>query len=388
MRCEELEAIVFSGREITAEERAEMEAHAETCEACRALMDNADALRGMQRIDEDVTPPESFTRGWRMAIRQTPRVISISDWMRRKGVRVVGYAACAALVFAAGTGVGRLGGNEKNEARTAYDYDYGAYDTYEAYPQEDAVALYENSAPALGARSAAEKGAANDSTAEDEKKIVRNAWLTLKTERFDEAVSALCEQIEQAGGVVESRDISGAKNASRSASLTLRVPSDMLDGVLSGAGEWGEVTREQTSAVDMTSTYTDNASRLESARAKKRQLDALYEKAETMEDIITLTDAIFDVQEEIEWLEGQNRRIDNQASMATLYVTINEKSSAVAAKQPLLTRMGEEFIEGMENFGEFVFGAVLGLIYALPWAAVAAVVIALARRWIRKKKKQ
>lgn len=393
MRCEELEAIVFSGREITAEERTEMEAHAETCEACRALMDNADALRGMQRIDEDVTPPESFTRGWRMAIRQTPRVISISDWMRRKGVRVVGYAACAALVFAAGTGVGRLGGNEKNVARTAYDYDYGASDTYEAYPQEDAVALYENSAPALGARSAAEKGAAekgaaNDSTAEDEKKIVRNAWLTLKTERFDEAVSALCGQIEQAGGVVESRDISGAKNASRSASLTLRVPSDMLDSVLSGASEWGEVTREQTSAVDMTSTYTDNASRLESARAKKRQLDALYEKAETMEDIITLTDAIFDVQEEIEWLEGQNRRIDNQASMATLYVTINEKSSAVAAKQPLLTRMGEEFIEGMENFGEFVFGAVLGLIYALPWAAVAAVVIALARRWVRKKKKQ
>ena len=388
MRCEELEAIVFSGREITTEERAEMEAHAETCEACRALMDNADALRGMQRIDEDVTPPESFTRGWRMAIRQTPRVISISDWMRRKGVRVIGYAACAALVFAAGTGVGRLGGNEKNVARTAYDYDYGASDTYEAYPQEDAVALYENSAPALGARSAAEKGAANDSTAEDEKKIVRNAWLTLKTERFDEAVSALCGQIEQAGGVVESRDISGAKNASRSASLTLRVPSDMLDGVLSGASEWGEVTREQTSAVDMTSTYTDNASRLESARAKKRQLDALYEKAETMEDIITLTDAIFDVQEEIEWLEGQNRRIDNQASMATLYVTINEKSSAVAAKQPLLTRMGEEFIEGMENFGEFVFGTVLGLIYALPWAAVAAVVIALARRWVRKKKKQ
>ncbi len=381
MRCEELEAIVFSGREISAEERAEMEAHAKTCEACRALMDNADALRGMQRIDEDVTPPESFKTGWRSAIRQTPRVISISDWMRRKGARVVGYAACAALVFAAGTGVGRLGGNEKNEARTACDYDYGAYDTYEAYPQEDAVALYENSAPALGARSAAEKGAANDSTAEDEKKIVRNAWLTLKTERFDEAVSALCEQIEQAGGVVESRDISGAKNASRSANLTLRVPSDMLD-------EWGEVTREQTSAVDMTSTYTDNASRLESARAKKRQLDALYEKAENMEDIITLTDAIFDVQEEIEWLEGQNRRIDNQASMATLYVTINEKSSAVSAKQPFFTRLGRQLADGWENFGEFVSNAVLGLTYALPWVAAAAAVIALARCWIRKKKKQ
>ena len=386
MRCEELEAIVFSGREISAEEREEMEAHAQTCEACRALMDHADVLRGMQHIDEDVTAPESFKTGWRSAIRQTPRVISIGDWMRRKGARVVGYAACAALVFAAGAGMGRLSG-EDTAARTAYDYDYGAYDTYEAYPQEDAVALYENSAPALGARSAAEKGAANDSTAEDEKKIVRNAWLTLKTERFDEAVSALCEQIEQAGGVVESRDISGAKNASRSANLTLRVPSDMLDGVLSGAGEWGEVTREQTSAVDMTSTYTDNASRLESARAKKRQLDALYEKAENMEDIITLTDAIFDVQEEIEWLEGQNRRIDNQASMATLYVTINEKSSAVSAKQPFFTRLGRQLADGWENFGEFVSNAVLGLTYALPWVAAAAVGAVMVRAAIRKKKK-
>lgn len=386
MRCEELEAIVFSGREISAEERAEMEAHAKTCEACRALLDHADVLSGMQHIDEDVTAPESFKTGWRSAIRQTPRVISIGDWMRRKGARVVGYAACAALVFAAGAGMGRLSG-EDTAAQTAYDYDYGAYDTYEAYPQEDAVALYENSAPALGARSAAEKGAANDSTAEDEKKIVRNAWLTLKTERFDEAASALCEQIEQAGGVVESRDISGAKNASRSANLTLRVPSDMLDGVLSGAGEWGEVTREQTGAVDMTSTYTDNASRLESARAKKRQLDALYEKAENMEDIITLTDAIFDVQEEIEWLEGQNRRIDNQASMATLYVTINEKSSAVSAKQPFFTRLGRQLADGWENFGEFVSNAVLGLTYALPWVAAAAAGAVMVRAAIRKKKK-
>ena len=377
MRCEELEAIVFSGREISAEEREEMEAHAQTCEACRALLDHADVLSGMQHIDEDVTAPESFKTGWRSAIRQTPRVISIGDWMRRKGARVVGYAACAALVFAAGAGMGRLGG-EDTAAQTNYDDE-----PYSAYAMDDVGIDYESSAPMLGASA---KSVANNG-AETEKKIVRNAWLTLKTERFDETVQALCDQIEQAGGAVESRDISGAKNASRSANLTLRVPSDMLDGVLSGAGEWGEVTREQTSAVDMTSTYTDNASRLESARAKKRQLDALYEKAENMEDIITLTDAIFDVQEEIEWLEGQNRRIDNQASMATLYVTINEKSSAVSAKQPFFTRLGRQLADGWENFGEFVSNAVLGLTYALPWVAAAAVGALMVRAAIRKKKK-
>ena len=251
---------------------------------------------------------------------------------------------------------------------------------------DDVGTMYENSAaPALGARSMAAKSTADSDAAE--KKIIRNAWLNLRTDRFDEAVSALCDQIERAGGTVESRDISGTKDTSRSASLTLRVPSEMLDSVLTGADAWGEVTREQTSAVDMTDTYTDNASRLESARAKKRQLDALYEKAESMEDIITLTNALFDVQEEIETLDGQNRRIDDQASFATLYVSISEKNSAVSAKQPFFTRMGKQLADGWEHFGEFVSDAMLGLTYALPWLAVAAVVGTAAARIIRRKKK-
>lgn len=376
MRCEELEAIVFSGREVSAEEREEMEAHAKTCEACRALLNNADVLSGVQQIDENVTPPASFTRGWRSAIRRTPRVLSISDWMRRKGARVIGYAACAALVFAAGAGTGRLSDSGKTATQTAYSYD--------TYAMDDVGAVYESSAaPMLGARGIAAKNTADSG---GEKKIVRNAWLSLRTDRFDETIQALCDQIEQAGGVVESRDVSGTKDTSRSASLTLRVPSDMLDDVLSGAEAWGEVTREQTSAVDMTDTYTDNASRLESARAKKKQLDVLYEKAESMEDIITLTNALFDVQEEIESLEGQNRRIDDEVSFATLVVSINEKSSAVNAKQPFFTRMGRQLADGWEYFGEFVSDAVLGLTYALPWLAVAAVAAAAVTQWIRKKK--
>ena len=377
MRCEELEAIVFSDREVTAEEREEMEAHARTCEACRALLDHADVLSGMQHIDEDVTAPESFKVGWRSAIRQTPRVISIGDWMRRKGARVVGYAACAALVFAAGAGMGRLSG-EDTAAQANYDDAM-----YSAYAMDDVGMGYESSAPMLGvsAKSVANNGAA------EEKKIVRNAWLSLRTDRFDETVQALCNQIEQAGGTVESRDISGTKDTSRSASMTLRVPSDMLDDVLAGAEAWGEVTREQTSAVDMTDTYTDNASRLESARAKKNRLDALYEQAESMEDIITLTNALFDVQAEIESLEGQNSRIDDEVSFATLYISVSEKSSAVSAKQPFFTRLGRQLADGWENFGEFVSNAVLGLTYALPWVAAAAVGAVLVRAAIRKKKK-
>lgn len=47
-------------------------------------------------------------------------------------------------------------------------------------------------------------------------------------------------------------------------------------------------------------------------------------------------------------------------NLATLVVSISEKSSAVNAKQPFLTRLGKEFSEGLEHFGEFVSDSVLG----------------------------
>ena len=69
MRCEELEAIVFSGREATEEERAAMREHAGTCEACRVLLEQEQLLRGARELDACVQMPESFTQGWRARVR-------------------------------------------------------------------------------------------------------------------------------------------------------------------------------------------------------------------------------------------------------------------------------------------------------------------------------
>ena len=379
MKCEELEAIVFSGKAPTDEQRTQMREHAKTCEACRALMENAELLGGMREIDDDVELPESFKTGWREAIRAQNRpLISFEKQAKKRRprammTRILSYAACAAVVLAAGVGLGRLsGGNTTNATE---------YMSYSAY--DDADYSVNNEMSGVGMRSMA---ASNSGTRQD-KKIVRRAWLNFKTDAFDEAVDTLRNRVTDMGGSVESCDISGTKDTSRAASLTLRVPSEELDALLEGAGELGEITREQTTAVDMTDTYTDNASRLESARAKKQQLDALYAQAENMEDIITLTNALFDVQEEIDALEGQNRQIDDDVSFATLVVSISEKSSAVSAKQPFLTRMGRQFSDGLEHFGAFVSDCALALVYALPWLVVLAVIFAVAAAVIRKKRK-
>ena len=73
MRCEALEELIFSGRDVTAQERQAMEAHAQGCAACRALMAQADVLRGARTLDDDVEVPARCSQGWRRAVRLTPQ---------------------------------------------------------------------------------------------------------------------------------------------------------------------------------------------------------------------------------------------------------------------------------------------------------------------------
>lgn len=383
MKCEELEAIVFSGKEPTKEQRMQMQEHAKSCEACRALLNSAELLGGMREIDDDVELPESFTAGWRQAVRaQSRQPIRFEEQAKKRRARpaitrILSYAACAAVVLASGVGLGRLSGGGVSST--------SEYQSYDDMMDSGYGVSYESETSGVGMRSMASGVSKNT---QQDKKIVRRAWLSFKTDAFDAAVDTLRSRVTDLGGSIENCEISSARDASRSASLTLRVPGEKLDELIEGMGELGEITREQTTAVDMTDTYTDNASRLESARAKKQQLDALYAKAENMEDIITLTNALFDVQEEIDALEGQNRQIDYDVNLATLVVSISEKSSAVSAKQPFLTRLGKEFSEGLEHFGEFVSDSVLALTYALPWLALLAVVIAVVRAVVRKKRRK
>ena len=114
MRCEELEAIVFSGREISAEEREEMEAHAQTCEACRALLDHADVLSGMQHIDEDVTAaPDMVT----VTANASVSGRSVAD--AQEGMNAIVQSATQKLLD--------LGVEEKDIVTTSYTY-YPTYD--------------------------------------------------------------------------------------------------------------------------------------------------------------------------------------------------------------------------------------------------------------------
>lgn len=392
MRCEALEELIFSGRDVTAQERQAMEAHAQGCAACRALMAQADVLRGARTLDDDVEVPASFSQGWRRAVRLTPqrqtlvrRAAGLLDGhpRGRTAVRLAAYACCAVALVGVGAG---LGGSRRESQlpyaatqRSAYSMEADEFSAYDSGFALESAGLAANG---VGASSANER-----SGAKAESRILRTAQLALRTPDLDGTLSALRAQAAALGGSVTSCSVRGEKSASRSAELELSIPSEQLDGFLSGAGELGTVTSSQTRAEDVTASYQDNASRLESARAQKRRLDELFEKAEDMEDIVTLTDAIFSVQQEIDALEGRNRSIDERAANAQVSVSLTERPDQPEPEPASFAQtLWQRLKEGLEALGDFAGGLLEGLAWALPWLAAAAAVVATVlgiRRWRR-----
>ena len=384
MACEALEAIVFSGREPDAQERAAMQAHAARCEAFRALLSQQEVLRGARTMDGDMQAPESFARGWRRAVRQTPRAESplqrAADWLRgtkrgRMTARAAAYACCAVALLGVGAQLGRTpsGSQAQSMARGAAP----RYNAAAMMSEEDAV--YDE---AYDGGAAAGTVLMSGNTAAAARKIVRTASLSLETASFDAVIEAIRGQTAQAGGLVSQCDIGGTAG-SRYARMQLSVPEAALDGFLAGAQALGTVTSQSTSTEDMTDQYQDNASRLESARARKQRLDELFAKAQDMEDIVTLTNAIFDVQEEIDRLTGANQRIDNRAQNATISLSISELTEEPAEGfGARLLRAGRD---GLGGFVQAAQGIALWAAQALPWLAIAALAVAIIVRARRRR---
>lgn len=391
MRCEEFERIILSGGEIT----PDMREHAQRCAACRALMENADVLSGVREMDNDVEPPASFGRGWRAAVRSDAAMRRpslrerLADWVsgfRHPALmRGVAVAACALVLVGVGA---QLGGRDsvsdvyETYARSASpklmsaSYDNGAaYDSYEV--TEDTVA-------GAGARSL------SDGAVQSERKLVRTAQLSVEVKDMDAAIDALTGRVQALGGTIDACEIGGRRGENRRGSLELSVPSTSLDGFLSDVGGLGTVTRESIQTTDMTDTYYDNASRLESARAQKQRLDELYAQAQDMSDIIEITDALYDLQWEIDALTGANQRIDTRVALSQVSISLTEKASEEPEETPgFLERVKESAEDGLGALGDFLESLVLFVVWAAPWLALIAAVVAvvtIVRRLHRRRR--
>lgn len=222
-------------------------------------------------------------------------------------------------------------------------------------------------------------------------KLIRRCSIDLQTTEFDAAVSALYELVDSHGGYFENSSVHGGgyynANARRSGEYVVRVPAERYGAFRSSVGDLGYITFINESTEDIGEQYYDTEARLKTLRTKQERLLMLLEKAETMEDIITLESALGDVEYEIERHSSTLNRYDGLVSFATFNINLNEVKRVeeqTGQADSLGERMGTGFRSGLENLKESFEALLVWLSYnfvgVIMLIAVAGVVAAIIRR--------
>ena len=309
----------------------------------------------------------------------------------RRWTRILSVAA--ALVFVVGGTL--LTKDSLSPARTSapqspaesYDYVYDTYTSDVGYSEEAGSGVRTMMVGA--ANDAMPEAASAKSAAAEDKKIIRNVSLTIKTSAYDDSMASLTALLSQYGGYLESSSEYTNNRDLRTASLTLRIPADSLDAFLSGTGELGRITSRNMSSTDVTANYQDTAARLENQKLLLARLQALTDTAGDLSDLLALETQLADTQYNIEQLESALADTDQQVNDATVRVTLNEEAQPDLRDETvsLGDRIKGALFTGWNAFVSFLQDCVVFLTAALPFIAIVAV-MAIVIIIIRKAKKR
>jgi hypothetical protein len=153
--------------------------------------------------------------------------------------------------------------------------------------------------------------------------------------------------------------------------LVLRVPHEHFDAVLSGVAALGVELRRSVSTDDVTIRYHDLEGRLESKKQLRETFRGYLKTAKNIEEILSVETRLNDLENEIDSVGSQFRRLANLVDYATINLELSlPPGESEEYKTPLGERMGELF----SSFGSFLQGLLLFLIglvlFGIPIAAL------------------
>lgn len=341
---------------------------------------------------EDVPPmPDGLHDRWMAAVKETPMMKHPEPRRRIHWLRIASTAA--ALVFlVSGTAI-FLNRQPAVTPRATTESSYSYEDTYSDYTAGDAM-LYASttstSAPMERASLGSGSAPTNDSTMLPEgRKIIRSAALTITTPTFEDSLNHIRQTCTEQGGWIA--DFSQSGNTSRTAYLTLRIPSTALDAFLSGTDQWGRITKRSETTTDMTEQYTDTAGRLASQQALMARMVELAASATDMEDLLFIEEKMAEIQYNIDSLTGSLTRIDRQVDYATVSLTLREDTPKSTAEDTTVTlgqRIASAFTLALEGTAEFAASALVFIVSMLPLGALLLVVVLVVRGILRARKRR
>lgn len=333
--------------ELNEEGMRETEAHLKTCLECRALHDELTAVKDMLSGAPELDLPEGYEQDLHDRLTAATGAVKRQafNWKRWSAVAAVFMVAFLSYNFLKAD-VFRIGG-AKNEM-AVYDM---------AVMEEPAAMAPEFGAKPMEEQSVKRSGIAADSMEAESvggganlegRKIIKNGYVNLEVENFEEIFDRIVTLTEASGGFIENsstgkRYYGDPKNEITllNGYLNLRIPEASFMEVYNQIKEMGEISDSGIGGSDITFQYNDISSQIENLEVQEARLREIMEKAEKVEELLQVERELNRVRTEIDRMTGMIKNWDNLVSYSTLDVHLTE----VAPKSTEIEGFNDDFWE-------------------------------------------
>ncbi len=220
--------------------------------------------------------------------------------------------------------------------------------------------------------------------------LIKNASLSFEVASYDIVLAQIQKLAEGAGGFVTSSNAQLRDDKVKAGSVTVRVPASQFETVLAELKKFAEkVENESLSGNDITEEFYDLTARLENKKRAEARYQDILKSAKSVKDILEVEQALANVREEIERMEGRKRYLSDQAAMSTITINLHEPYPMMAqGSNSFMAQVKRGFENGVQGFAEVTSACITFVIAGLPVFVLGFVTIWLLRKFFRRSKKK
>lgn len=164
--------------------------------------------------------------------------------------------------------------------------------------------------------------------------IIRTAEVEVESDDVERSLNQVMLIADSYNGYVQSIDTFMRNEVS--ARIVIRVPQEDFFNVLKEVRKVGKLVSENVRSEDVTEQYIDLEARLRNLKAEEEWLVKVMEKAENVQELLSVEKELWRVREEIEKIEGRLRYLEARVEYSTISVSITQPSKPPEPELPEL----------------------------------------------------
>jgi len=223
----------------------------------------------------------------------------------------------------------------------------------------------------------AESAARTDSHTAPEQALIRKGNVALRADDVGRAQIEVQKVVDRyAGHVTDEKSQSDDDGTAAYTRMVLRVPSEDFPKAVEELKDIGELESATTNQDDVTSEVIDVKTRLKVQKRSIARISVLFERAQSIRDIMAIEAELSQRQADLEALEQQAAYLANQTSLSTIVVSID----AIPDKKKAAPQDDDEagFLAGLSAgwgaLSTFAVGLATAVGALLPWLVVLGLV--------------